>query len=48
MNRGTPSDPGKARRVTTPLSRSSSWNGAPQTQKRTPLSADEFWERLGL
>lgn len=50
MNRDTPLDPRKARRVPPPLPHPSWRHGdpVPVAAKRKIMSADEFWERLGL
>ena len=49
MNHDTPSDSRKARRVTAPVPHPSWRHGEPRSrEKRKALSADEFWERLGI
>jgi len=50
MNRNTPLDPRKARRVEPPLPHPSWVPTGPvlQPKKRNMMSAEEFWERLGI
>ena len=49
MNRDTLSDPRKARRVNAPLPHPSWRHGEPlPREKPKALSAEEFWERLGI